>query len=234
MGTYLEYLKGISSDKTFARKLDYIRYNFKKYLRFQASSDVRLLEIGPGLGEAVSYFNSLGHTHIDVIDNDDSILEYIAEKYKIHKTFKATELDKIDTSLDQYDAIVCTQVLEHVPIDQYKPFLSTLFGHLKKDGHMIITVPNMANPFTLFERYGDITHTNGFTDNSLKELISLCNIPASTVIVNGFKIPPYSLLQLVRIGFQKMLHFILLLMSIANGGGYTKLLTPNITLVVKK
>lgn len=234
MSTYLEYLQSITTAKTFSRKLDYIRYNFKKYFRFQNTSDVSILEIGPGLGESVSYFNRMGYHHIDIIDNDDSILAYIQNTFKINTTFKATDLGNIDTALGTYDVIICTQVLEHIPLDQYKPFLSTLFAHLKKDGHMIITVPNMANPFTLFERYGDITHTNGFTDNSLKELIAMCDIHAATVTVNGFHIPPYSILQIVRIGFQKLLHFMILMMSIANGGGYSKLLTPNITLAVKK
>jgi 2-polyprenyl-3-methyl-5-hydroxy-6-metoxy-1,4-benzoquinol methylase len=234
MSDYLNYLQSISSPKTFARKIGYIKYNFGRYFNFKNPSEATVLEIGAGLGQTVQYLNDKGCVHIDIVDNDESVLNYIRKTYKIDQTFKSDDLGGIDSSLKEYDAIIATQVLEHVPLNQYKTFMTTLFKHLKKDGHIIITVPNMANPFTLYERYGDITHTSAFTDNSLKELVAMCDINGSVVEVIGFHIPPYTPLNLIRIVFQKLLHLMLLAMSIMNAGGYSKLLTPNITLIIKK
>ena len=233
MSTYLDYLNQISSKKTFSRKIDYIRYNFSSYILSKKKSD-KFLEVGPGLGHSIKFFNSKGFKIIDIIDNDDSILNYISNKFEINNIYKTDDIKEIENQLDHYDVILATQVLEHVPINQYQYFLKILYKHLNKDGYLIITVPNMANPFTIFERYGDITHTNGFTDNSLIELALMSEIPRSSIKIRAYKIPPYSLLNIIRIFFQKILHLTLLFLSIINGGGYSKLLTPNITLLIKK
>jgi hypothetical protein len=92
----------------------------------------------------------------------------------------------------------------------------------------------MGNPFTSFERYGDITHETSFTDSALKQLCMKCDIPVSMIKVDGFRIPPYSIINVLRIFFQKIFQGIILGLSIMNGGSYTTLLTPNITLVVTK
>lgn len=233
MSTYLDYLNQISSTKTFSRKLDYVKYNFGSYI-LASEGTSKFLEIGPGLGHTIKFLNSKGFKSIDIADNDDSILNYIKDKFEINKPYKTNDIKEIDGQLDYYDVIIATQVFEHVPKDQYKSFLTTLYKHLNKNGYLIITVPNMANPFTICERYGDITHTNGFTDNSLMELAVMSEIPVSSIRVRPYKIPPYSLLNIVRIFFQKILHLMLLAMSIANAGSYSKLLTPNISLVIKK
>lgn len=210
-----------------------MRYNFGHYLLSKKETGT-FLEIGPGLGHAIKFLNSKGVNKIDIVDNDDSILNYIKENFEINKLYKTDNIKEIDTQLDHYDVIIATQVFEHIPKEQYRSFLTTLYKHLNKNGYLIITVPNMANPFTLCERYGDITHTNGFTDNSLIELAAMSEIPVSSIMVRAYKIPPYSLLNIIRIFFQKILHLALLAMSIINAGSYSKLLTPNISLVIKK
>ena len=234
MSNYLDYLNKISSSKTFLRKVNYIKYNFGKYLTFKNPAQVNILEIGPGLGEALSYLNSNGFNNIDVVDNDQNILDNIHNKHKVRTLFKADNLADINAQLTSYEIIIATQLLEHLPKDSYILFLEILFKHLKKDGRIIITVPNMANPFTICERYADITHTNGFTDNSLRELANQCDIPDTKVEIQEFNIPPYSFLNIIRIILQKILHFFILVLSIVNGGSYSKLLTPNITMVIKK
>lgn len=233
MSTYLDYLNQISSPKTFLRKTKYIKYNFGKYLIFKNPSDIKVLEIGPGLGETIHYLNDKGIGTVDVADNDQTVLNYVNDKFKIDNLFHIDDVHRLDNTLDSYDAIIATQVLEHLPKNECVYFLNILLNHLKKDGHIIITVPNMANPFTLCERYADTTHENGFTDNSLRGLAAKCDIPSSSVEIKEFNIPPYSPINVIRIVLQKALHMVILLLSIVNGGSYSTLLTPNITLVIK-
>jgi 2-polyprenyl-3-methyl-5-hydroxy-6-metoxy-1,4-benzoquinol methylase len=234
MSNYIDYLKKISSPQSFQRKHDYFKYNYEKLIFPKHNQTKSILEIGPGLGEFVSYLNSKGFNNIDIVDNDESILVYNKSKYKINTTFKANRLIAIEKDLSSYDAIVLTQVLEHIPKSQYKEFLTVLYDHLKNDGTIIITVPNMGNPFTTCELYADLTHQNGFTNISLIELVSTCKLKNVTASVRNFKIPPYSVTNLVRIVLQKLLHGIILISSIINGGTYSKFLTPNITLIIKK
>lgn len=234
MSNYLDYLKRISNTKTFSRKTDYVKYNFGKYLKFKNLSNIKVLEIGPGIGEVIAYLNTNKIYDVDIIDIDKDILNNINKKYKVEKLFNTQNIESLDNELAMYDAIILTQVLEHIVPEKYELILNTLFKHLKKDGHIIITVPNMANPFTLCERYADMTHKNGFTDNSLMELAYKCNLSNAKIKIKEFNIPPYSLINIVRIILQKMLHLFIFLLSIINGGSYSKILTPNITLVIKK
>ena len=169
-----------------------------------------------------------------MVDNDEMVLNYIGSIFNIRKKILANQLDEIESLLDSYDVIIATQVLEHITKDKHYAFLKTLYMHLKRGGYIIITAPNMANPFTSFERYGDITHEIGFTDNSFRQLAIKCDIPQTMIEINGFNIPPYTPLNILRIVFQKIFHFIMLILSIINGGGYSMILTPNITLIVKK
>jgi len=215
--------------------MDYLDYNFKKFLQFKNPADAKILEIGPGLGESVCYLNNKKVFNIDILDNDESILKNLKEKFKINNTFlSSTPLGEVDNKLGSYDAIIATQIFEHIPKEEYSEFLRITYSHLKIGGYLIITVPNMANPFTTCERYADITHENGFTDNSLHELAHQGNISDIKIKIQEFNIPPYSFLNIIRIILQKILHFFILVLSIINGGSYSKLLTPNITLIIQK
>ena len=234
MSNYIDYLQKISTPSTFQRKRDYFKYNYENLIFSKKNHTKSILEIGPGLGEFILYLNSKDFKNIDIVDNDNSILVYNKSKFKISKAFLSESLVNIEKDLSTYDAIVLTQVLEHISKAQYKEFLTILYDHLNKNGILIITVPNMANPFTVCERYADLTHYNGFTDVSLKELLNYCELKKATAYVKNFSIPPYSVINVIRIFFQKITHGIILATSIANGGTYSKFLTPNITLIIRK
>ncbi|MDZ7611969.1 MAG: class I SAM-dependent methyltransferase [Candidatus Moranbacteria bacterium] len=233
MKNYLKYLQEISSPQTFQRKIDYTKYNLGSYIKSKDDKK-EVLEVGPGLGENIQYLNSQRINHVDLLDNNKDILKYLSDNYKINNTFEANDIKKIDKELGLYDLIIGTQVLEHIKKEEQQVFLSILYEHLKKGGVIALTVPNMANPFTLCERYADITHETSFTDNSLMELAMKCDISKSKIKIKPFSIPPYSLINKIRIPLQKTLHFFILVLSIINGGSYSKILTPNITLIVKK
>ena len=46
MGNYLNFLNQGSSKRTFSRKTDYIKYNFKKYIKLNNNKEFSVLEIG--------------------------------------------------------------------------------------------------------------------------------------------------------------------------------------------
>lgn len=234
MSNYYKYLQNISSPKTFARKVDYLKYNFGKILKIENQKNIKILEIGPGLGECLHYLNSLNCTNIDIIDNDQSILDNLEKNYKVANSFLAEDISKIKEKLSQYDFIILTQVLEHIPYSQYQVFLNTLYNHLKPKGQIIITVPNLGNPFSIYERYDDITHQTGLTENSLKALVHNCKLKKTIVTIQPFKIPPYNSINFIRIILQKIIHLIIKSFAIMNGGVYAQILTPNITLVIQK
>jgi 2-polyprenyl-3-methyl-5-hydroxy-6-metoxy-1,4-benzoquinol methylase len=233
MSNYNNHLKNAYNNSTFTRKVNYIKYNFGEIIS-NLSNNNEVLEVGPGMGEMVSYLNKLGIFNIDVVDNDQGILKLIENKFKIRNVYLASNILKISKKLKIYDFIVLIQVLEHLPLEKQPEILQTLYSHLKRGGDLIIVVPNANNPLGLAERYGDLQHTVSYTEQSLKDLIDRAGIKRCKLEISGFRIPPYDIVNLIRIVFQKLLHLLLLLVMIVNGGTFFKTMTPNICLKVKK
>lgn len=224
----------MSTPLTFIRKKRYIDYNLKKYFKDIGFRNLEVLEVGPGLGEFEGYLNDNNVDSIDIVDNDQDILSYVARRYRINKSFLAKDPADIDKKLGQYNLIFLMQVLEHLPASQYMNTLKLLYSHLKKNGYLVIVVPNGNNPLGLIERYADLQHTGCFTEPSLRDLVRVSGIKDYKIELRGYEIPPYDLINLIRIFLQKILHFILYLIMIINGGNYFKIMTPNIMLVIKK
>lgn len=233
MTTYLNHINTTANKKTFSRRVSYLNYNFAPYLKLLSKTS-RVLEIGPGKGELLSILNQRKINNIDIIDNDKAVLNYCQKKYQL----KQTTLLKTDQSIknlkNKYDLIVLTQVFEHIKKESYMVWIRGLYQALKPGGHILITVPNGANPLSGTERYGDLQHQNIFTTYSLHELITFANLKNQSHFITGFKIPPTNPINLIRLILQKLLHLLFIGLMIINGAIYQTLMTPNITLVIKK
>lgn len=220
--------------RTFKRKIDYIKYNFSFIFQQFKSKEIFCLEIGPGMGEFITHLNNIGVNNIDIVDNDKGILDYAKKKFKIKNSIVNHNINLTDSKLGKYNLIVMIQVLEHIPINQYKKIIQILYKHLKQNGYLVIVVPNANNPLGIVERYGDLQHYNSFTEQSLKDLLTYSHIENYEIDIKGYEIPPYSIINIVRIFFQKLLHILLLLLLIVNGGIFFKTMTPNIMLTIRR
>jgi len=234
MNSYLAHMQDLGADTSFDRRLGYLNYNFRNYLS-ALSKKSSILEIGSGTGELLSILNSKDLVSIDIIDNDQEVLSYCKNKYRIRSAILARSLDMSKfLTQNKYDLIVLTQVFEHIPKSSYQNWIKSLYKSLSPSGHIIITVPNGANPLVGTERYGDIQHENMFTIFSLRELMTFANLKNSTYQIQGFEIPPNSIINIIRIILQKILHLIFILLMMINGAIYQTLMTPNITLIISK
>lgn len=232
MNDYRTYLESIYDPRTFARKVNYIRYNFGA----DFSAGQRVLEIGPGLGEFITYCNRVGIHDVDVIDRDPGIAEYIRAKYRVEKlwTASAEDIPTIESELRSYDRIFMLHILEHVRKDLVVPVIQSLYRRLNPGGLLIMIIPNGGTPLAAVERYHDFTHEGAFSENSLRQIAQMANLPESTAEVRGYFIPPYELINLPRIAVQKALHLLLKLMMIANGSTHLKIYTPHLVLRIRR
>ena len=234
MGNYVKHLEGQYSKATFKRKMDYIDYNFGRIVKNLAPKKCRILEIGPGMGEGVKYLKDNGFRNIDIVDNDNNVLSGVADRFGVDKKYCVDDLITLKGKLGKYDLIILVQALEHIPLNQQAKVVSMLYSCLRKMGTMLIVVPNAGNPLGMVERYGDLQHTNSFTEQSLRDLARVSGIKTARIEIKGYEIPPYNFVNLIRIFFQKILHMILYGVMIINGGTYFKIMTPNISLIIKK
>jgi SAM-dependent methyltransferase len=232
MADYSDYLTRISSPDTFRRKGSWLKHNFGALF----SAGQRVLEIGPGLGEFLNFIGERGLTNIDVVDRDSGVLDRVRASFPVRNAWacSAEDIASLDGELKEYDRIFLLQVMEHIETIHLQNFVRTLYAHLAPGGLIIITVPNGANPLGIVERYSDITHHNLFSENSLRELVELSGLPGAVCRIQGYRIPPVSLVDIVRIGLQRVFHLILKALLIVNGGVFFSIYDPNITLIIEK
>ena len=73
---------------------------------------------------------------------------------------------------DSFDVIFLMDILEHLERSELFSFLFLVRDALKKDGQVIIHVPNGEGLFGMRVRFGDLTHENCFTSRSIRQLLS--------------------------------------------------------------
>ena len=102
-------------------------------LKSNLKNNIKILEIGPGLGNNVSLLNKFGY--VDVLENEQEFIDYLqlTQHKKIKKYIKS--LSEVN---HKYDLIIMLDVLEH--IENSKEFMISLNAILNNDGFIILGV----------------------------------------------------------------------------------------------
>ena len=111
---------------------------------------LKILEIGAGYGETLNYLKRVGVAKevvgIELFKDNKNI-----EKYKDLDAFFFGDIQTLDTSKfeNYFDMIILADVLEHItePI----PVLNKVKGLLKKEGEIIVSMPNIRHYSSFFK-----------------------------------------------------------------------------------
>ncbi len=93
----------------------------------------------------------------------------------------AEALGYLRDTASRFEAIVLSDVLEHIPKSQVIELLEAILERLAPGGQVILRVPNLSNPLNLRTRYVDFTHECGFTRESLAQVLRLAGFEVETV-----------------------------------------------------
>lgn len=104
----------------------------------------KVLDIGCGNGHISIYIGGLGY-EVEGIDISEKAIEKakLNNKYS-NVSFAVQDAEKLVAQNKKYDAIICSEVLEH--LHQPSGLLSCVYQLLKPEGIVIITVPNGYGP----------------------------------------------------------------------------------------
>jgi 2-polyprenyl-3-methyl-5-hydroxy-6-metoxy-1,4-benzoquinol methylase len=120
-----------------------IRYNIIKILRANSQcSEQRIIDISCGRGHLTRLLTRFGK--VTGTDLSSVAVDYCKKKYP---NIEFIVLDVFDaewfqSNKEKFDIVVSTEVIEHLPADRQKEYLSNLRSLLKDGGLMIITTPN--------------------------------------------------------------------------------------------
>lgn len=148
----------------------YFRKNYSPYL--PPDRDAAVLDVGCGPGHFLYYLHGEGYRAYKGIDLSRECVE-MCRRQGLNAR-QADAFEHLAERAGTLDAIVCNDVLEHLPKERGFRFVEHCRAALKEEGVLIVKVPNSACPIVgARARYSDITHETGFTAHSLRTLL-LC------------------------------------------------------------
>lgn len=129
------------------KKIQYFRSSIDNY-RKKNGPNLRILDIGCGSGFAVTRFLSNKYDNILGIDMYLPNIEYAKSHFENSSTkFALMKAEELIDSNEVFDIVIMADVLEH--LDEPKKILQTVSSLLRKNGLLLITIPNGHGCFEL-------------------------------------------------------------------------------------
>ena len=141
---------------------------YSKIIRehFPPDKNIRILDIGCGMGFLMLALKRSGYQIINGIDTDEQQVLSCRQK-NLEVTFVKDSIDFLKENAGKYDLITAFDVLEHIPASKQIDFVKTIYESLNPGGTFIATVPNANSVLASRNRYIDYTHHVLFTEVSL-------------------------------------------------------------------
>ena len=149
------------------------RFHFNQMFRNRFKNKSKIVEIGFGNGELLSYFSELGHQVVGVEINNDLVERAKKSGYAAYSgvIFEIPELKS-----EKFDLIVGTAVAAQMHYDDLVQLFSWANTHLNDGGTLHLVFPEGASPFGLGYQNGDFTHLSCLTKSKIKALCQISNM----------------------------------------------------------
>lgn len=155
----------------FLAKEEDVYWGVQKYLSSLNKSEVKILEVGCGLGYLTYALRQQG---FDAVGLDISSVAIDSAKKRYGDHYVCIDIYEYARRTGPiYDVIIFTEVIEHVP--DAKSFVSTLGKLLAPGGELVITTPNRScfpNEF-LWETEPPPVHLWWFSEKSMETLADM-------------------------------------------------------------
>ncbi|MGO9455396.1 MAG: class I SAM-dependent methyltransferase [Candidatus Binataceae bacterium] len=162
-----------ASPETVAARIAVRAEHCRRIIRdfFPTSYNARIVELGCGYGALLYYAAATGYRDLRGVDQS---LEQIvaAQTYGITEVIRGDCLEFLGDEADQsLDAVISLDLIEHFDKPELCGLVIEVARVLKPNGRWIIHCPNGESPLGGRVRYGDFTHEQGFTQDSLRQLL---------------------------------------------------------------
>ena len=153
----------------------------RKYINAFLPDDKKskILDVACGVGSNLFSFEKFGYKDITGIDISQECVNFCrSRKGQSCKVLKISAEQFLVDKKNKFDVITVYHLVEHIEKDKIISFIKLLKFALRKNGVLIIHMPNGANAISVgHDRYVDMTHETLYTSDSLRELL----------LVGGFK-----------------------------------------------
>lgn len=130
--------------------------------------NARVLDIGCGQGELVRLILDDGYDASGVDVSPEQVA--LAHEAGVSAVILGDFIDVLGAEDGSLDAVVATDLLEHLTKDEVLRVFDAVRGALQPGGVFIARTPNAISPFSGNLQYGDFTHESVFTPRSVAQI----------------------------------------------------------------
>jgi 2-polyprenyl-3-methyl-5-hydroxy-6-metoxy-1,4-benzoquinol methylase len=140
-----------------------------------SKKDIAILDLACGHGSLIYCLKQFGYSNVQGVDISAQQVDLAHELGLTEikcQDFQEFLLDKVSA----FDVIFLMDILEHLSKEELFDCLDMVSQSLKPNGMVVIHVPNAEGVFGMRIRYGDVTHENCFTPQSIRQVLNACGI----------------------------------------------------------
>lgn len=150
----------------------YQSFQLPAYLQAELpkSKDARILDIGCGFGQMLTRIKEKGYAQLKGIDIGHESVDF-CQSIGLDVELVESVDSFASQNKSQFDLILMSHVLEHIPKEQTIDTLKAIRSMLAPGGAFIVMVPNAQSNTGVYWMYEDFTHHLLFTAGSLKYVL---------------------------------------------------------------
>lgn len=213
-------------------KYTFYKYNFGALL--PKDKNIKILELGPGIGEFMQFLKNEGYSNIKGVDGSNEVVRH-CQSLGLNVSCCA-EISSFfnDPTERNYDLVVANDILEHFSKEELWKLLGSVKKSLKQGGCLVGRVPNASSCFLgSHTRYLDFTHELSFTEHSLKQILCAWGFTQVGVYAPNYFCYYLNPLNYIGIAGTSILNLIQLVIHRINGHFDTRLFSSNIIFSAK-
>lgn len=174
-----------------------------------------IIDIACGGGHFIYFLQQQGYSNVWGIDISQEQLD-VAEKMGVNNLKKSDFVEYLSKCSVKFDMIIAIDIIEHLRKDEILSFLDTICDSLKPKGKVLIGTLNSQSLFSGRSLYCDFTHEQGFTPDSLSQVLRVCNF--KNIQVYGEEPVVYDLRSFIRFILWWMVKSVLKLYLVIESG----------------
>ncbi len=163
------------------RHLDDLEHPYNDKLiadHLPSSTDIAIVDLACGHGRLIYSLKKRGYRNVSGVDVSG---EQVAVAHRLGITeVQCQDINQFLKGVgeESFDVVFLMDILEHLGKQAIFDLLDNVRRIIKKDGMLVVHVPNGAGIFGMKVRYGDFTHQNAFTQQSMQQILHACNFDA--------------------------------------------------------
>ena len=167
MKSYVHHLERLATGYPAAPRTP----DFRSRKWLPASREALLLDVGCGLGQRLAELHQWGYRRLVGVDANPEVVA--AARARLPAGIELVCRDAgafLAEDRRRYDRVVVGHVLEHLSVEKAVAMLGAVRVSLAAGGQVVVEVPNMSCLTAAHMFHSDVTHRQGYTEYSLRQV----------------------------------------------------------------